>query len=470
MSVRHLGPGVLVMALLAGCHQSTTPAPIYNGGSGETRPLAPANAAPDAQPGSAQTGILETAGGRVTVQQGETLYAISRRSGVPVRFLIDANNLQPPYRVQSGQVLTLPRTRQHIVQQGETLYSVARRYGVEAASLARMNHIDPPYTIKLGQPLLLPPTVAEAPQVASALPLTSAPPSAPASALSPVEPASPPPPAGAPGGNGVMTTALSPPPSAPSSTAAPPAATQPPAPVAVPGPPQVLAPPATSSAAPPAAPQNTAAVPVPPPLPQRPGPAPTSAPAPTPTPAPTPAPAPEAAEEAPPPAGTTVSPPEPESGAATPPPRAAAPSAAVAAIVDGHRPPTAPLFSWPVSGRIISTFGPAAGGTHNDGINISAPEGTTVVAAEAGTIAYAGNELRGFGNLLLIKHDGGWVTAYAHNEVLLVKKGDRVRRGQAIARVGNTGGVNGSQLHFELRSGTKAVDPLDHLPQLTAGD
>jgi murein DD-endopeptidase MepM/ murein hydrolase activator NlpD len=130
----------------------------------------------------------------------------------------------------------------------------------------------------------------------------------------------------------------------------------------------------------------------------------------------------------------------------------------------------APLFSWPVSGQIVSTFGPAAGGTHNDGINISAPEGTTVVAAEAGTIAYAGNELRGFGNLLLIKHDGGWVTAYAHNQVLLVKKGDRVRRGQAIARVGSTGGVGSAQLHFELRNGTKAVDPLDHLPQLTAGD
>jgi murein DD-endopeptidase MepM/ murein hydrolase activator NlpD len=199
-------------------------------------------------------------------------------------------------------------------------------------------------------------------------------------------------------------------------------------------------------------PPQAAAAPIPPPPPPR------------------PAPPPEAAEDEP-PANGKVSPPEPESaapaGAAAP---QAAPTAAVAALVEAHRAPTAPLFNWPVSGRIISTFGPASGGTHNDGINVSAPEGTTVAAAETGVVAYAGNELRGFGNLLLIKHDGGWVTAYAHNQVLLVKKGDHVRRGQAIARVGSTGGVGSPQLHFELRSGTKAVDPLDHLPQLTAGN
>jgi murein DD-endopeptidase MepM/ murein hydrolase activator NlpD len=186
-------------------------------------------------------------------------------------------------------------------------------------------------------------------------------------------------------------------------------------------------------------------------------------------PAPVPAAPPAAEEEAPPPANGKVSPPEPESGAA-PAASQAAPSPAVASLVENHRAPTGPLFTWPVSGKIVSTFGPAAGGTHNDGINISAPEGATVSAAESGVVAYAGNELRGFGNLLLVKHDGGWVTAYAHNQVLLVKKGDKVRRGQAIARVGSTGGVTGAQLHFELRSGTKAVDPLDHLPQLTAGN
>ena len=142
---------------------------------------------------------------------------------------------------------------------------------------------------------------------------------------------------------------------------------------------------------------------------------------------------------------------------------------AVAALVANHAEPVAPLFLWPVRGRILSVYGTEAGGVHNDGINISAPQGTTVSAAESGTVAYAGNELRGFGNLLLIKHADGWVTAYAHNQVLLVKKDQKIRRGQPIARVGNSGGVDPAQLHFELRRGTKAVDPLDHLPQLTGG-
>jgi murein DD-endopeptidase MepM/ murein hydrolase activator NlpD len=161
-----------------------------------------------------------------------------------------------------------------------------------------------------------------------------------------------------------------------------------------------------------------------------------------------------------------VTPPEPESEA---PPAAAPPpdAKAIASAVENHRAPVDPIFYWPVRGQIASLYGPAAGGTHNDGINILAPEGTTISAADGGVVAYAGNELKGFGNLLLIKHDGGWISAYAHAEVLLVKKGQKVRRGQAIARVGDTGGVDRPQLHFELRQGVKAVDPLDHLPPLT---
>ncbi len=141
----------------------------------------------------------------------------------------------------------------------------------------------------------------------------------------------------------------------------------------------------------------------------------------------------------------------------------------MAAAVANHPDPVAPIFLWPVRGKLLSVFGTATAGTQNDGINISAPAGTTVSAAESGTVAYSGNELRGFGNLLLIKHADGWVTAYAHNEVLLVKKGQKVRRGEPIARVGSTGGVAQSQLHFELRRGTKAIDPLDHLPASAAG-
>jgi murein DD-endopeptidase MepM/ murein hydrolase activator NlpD len=117
-----------------------------------------------------------------------------------------------------------------------------------------------------------------------------------------------------------------------------------------------------------------------------------------------------------------------------------------------------------VPGRPLASYGTGAGGTHNDGINIAAPAGTPVLAADAGVVAYAGNELRGYGNLLLVKHAGGWMTAYAHNFALLVKRGDRVKRGQEIARVGATGAVGEPQLHFEIRQGTRALDPGDHLP------
>ena len=116
-------------------------------------------------------------------------------------------------------------------------------------------------------------------------------------------------------------------------------------------------------------------------------------------------------------------------------------------------------FLWPVQGKVVAGFGAQGKGYHNDGINISAPRGAEVRAADNGVVAYAGNELRGFGNLLLIKHSGGWVTAYAHNDKLLVKRGQKVRRGQIISKVGSTGAVSRPQLHFELRKRNKAVDP-----------
>ncbi len=120
-------------------------------------------------------------------------------------------------------------------------------------------------------------------------------------------------------------------------------------------------------------------------------------------------------------------------------------------------------FQWPVKGRIISDYGSKGRGLRNDGINIAAPRGTPVLAAENGVVAYTGNELKGFGNLILIRHADGWVTAYAHNEALLVQRGETVRRGQPIARVGMTGNVREPQLHFELRRSRAAVDPAPHL-------
>jgi murein DD-endopeptidase MepM/ murein hydrolase activator NlpD len=120
-------------------------------------------------------------------------------------------------------------------------------------------------------------------------------------------------------------------------------------------------------------------------------------------------------------------------------------------------------FLWPVRGRIISNFGPREGGLHNDGINIAAPKGVPILAADNGIVAYAGKELRGFGNLLLIKHADGWTSAYAHAHRLLVKRGERVKRGQTIGSIGTSGAVTRPQLHFELRRGARAVDPRQEL-------
>lgn len=126
-------------------------------------------------------------------------------------------------------------------------------------------------------------------------------------------------------------------------------------------------------------------------------------------------------------------------------------------------------FEWPARGRVVAGFGPRAGGLHNDGINILAPRGEPVLAAENGVVAYAGNELRGFGNLLLVKHADGWVTAYAHLDDYAVARGDRVSRGQVIGRVGSSGHVTRPQLHFEVRKGTKAIDPQKYLSTQQAG-
>ena len=120
-------------------------------------------------------------------------------------------------------------------------------------------------------------------------------------------------------------------------------------------------------------------------------------------------------------------------------------------------------FIWPVEGRVISRFGGKATGLRNDGINIKTDAGAPVRAASEGIVTYAGNELRGYGNLLLVKHPDGYITAYAHNSELLVKKGAKVHKGQVIAAVGETGSVTEPQLHFEIRKGSKAMNPEKYL-------
>src|SRR5579872_4562619 len=122
-----------------------------------------------------------------------------------------------------------------------------------------------------------------------------------------------------------------------------------------------------------------------------------------------------------------------------------------------------PTFRWPVRGKVITSYGAKTNGKANDGINLAVPEGTPVKAAEDGVVAYSGNELKGYGNLVLIRHANGYVTAYAHASELFVKRGDTIKRGQVIAKSGQSGEVGSPQLHFEIRKGSTPVDPLQFL-------
>lgn len=251
-------------------------------------------------PGREITASGAVATGTITVEKGDTVYAISRRTGVDPKAIIAANNLKPPYILHPGDKLFVTRAQTYTVKRGDTLYSISRRYGVDLTSLSRANNLSAPYTLMVEQVLVIPGTGVEKPKTQTALNV---------------------------------------------------------------------------------------------PLPAR----------------------------------------------------------------EGSR------FLWPARGDILSTFGPKDGGLHNDGINIKVRRGEPVKASEAGVVVYAGDGLRGYGNLILIRHDGGWVTAYAHNDRLLVSRGDTVKRGDVISWAGVTGDVNEAQVHFEIRKGTRAVNPVDYL-------
>lgn len=306
IAIRLIG-GSLIAVLLAGCASEK---PWWEGGAGERGTVVETTPIPP--PGR---------GGTYVVRPGDTLYKVSREQNIPIRSLIDANDLQPPYAIRSGQRLVIPAARYHVVEKGDTVYSISRAYGVDMATLTGTNHIPPPYTIKIGERLQLPSRVNS--QVATSGELSSNP----------------------------MVPAMR-----PGSTAVRSASVQSKGPLA------------------------------------------------------------------------------------TPPARSGA-------------------FIWPARGEVISNFGAKGNGLHNDGINIAVPAGTPVKAAQSGVVAYAGNELKGYGNLLLVRHADGWMTAYAHNGKLLVKRGDTVAKGQTIALSGSTGSVTSPQVHFEVRKGAKAVDP-----------
>ena len=139
------------------------------------------------------------------------------------------------------------------------------------------------------------------------------------------------------------------------------------------------------------------------------------------------------------------------------------PAAEAPAVKPSEATGALPTFRWPVRGKVITSYGAKTNGKANDGINLAVPEGTPVKAAEDGVVAYSGNELKGYGNLVLVRHSNGYVTAYAHASELMVKRGDTIKRGQIIAKSGQSGEVGSPQLHFEIRKGSSPVDPLQFL-------
>jgi len=402
------GPAVVAFVVLAlsGCVRHGPPAPVTSAVGTGARPA----------PAPGQIGLAERPDS-IIVQPGETLYAVSRRYAVPLRSLIEANNLQPPFALVAGRRLMLPQVRTYTVQPGDTLLGLSRRFGVEASTLARTNDIPPPYPVKLGQILILPPPVQAA----------AAPATAPQTATAITEAAGSPP------------TVVAEPLAAPSQSEQRPASAPPPdrAPVLREASRQPMA------VAP--EPSQTQVV-----QSQRSQPQPTQL-------------QPGQLQPAPPP--PVASSPPIAASPQPPAPVSPAPDQPMAPLPEP--PHTGRGFAWPVRGPVLAGYGPGANGTQNDGINIAARAGTPVLAANDGVVAYAGNELRGFGNLILLKHADGWTTAYAHCETITVKRGDRVKRGQTIARVGATGAVAEPQLHFELRRGTRALDPQSYLPPVS---
>jgi murein DD-endopeptidase MepM/ murein hydrolase activator NlpD len=309
----------------------------------KSEPLSPTKMVSSAKTVSSavpQEKLVRAGGQTITVSKLETLFAISRRTGVSVRDIAAANNLQEPYAMSPGRVLKVPAVRYYVVSPGETALAISRQTGVAVTQLASLNNLDETRSVKLGQRLRLPLDVifpkTDEDRMADEKPVISM-------ASKPMEPKQ---------------------------------------------------------------------------------------------------------EKPAPDAKTEVATTETQSDRA-----------------EDEKPKyNRPRFSWPLEGRIISGFGSKPNGQFNDGINIASRAGQTVVAAADGEVVYADSKLKGFGNLLLIRHSNGWLTAYAHAETLLVRKGMKVSRGEAIARAGASGAVKTPQLHFEVRYNRKPQDPTRTLP------
>lgn len=385
-------------------------------------------------------GALITAQAKqVTVGPEDTVYGIAYKEGIPTRTLISANNLKPPYTLREGQVLTIPGANEHIVGQNETLQSIAEDYGVKVDILAQENNITSPFFVKAGDRLsipsrdtesfteaLKPPTQEISTTSLAPLPLVKSAPPPIKSTPSPVESE----------GDAGAYSSLEPLPETP------------PAPDVA----------ATAAKETSLLPDDLAAE-----LAQEKNASKESSKKETHSPAkpmlmgnltqknvgaPIASDEPRALEK------------KEEKKLKVEAKKPEKQEEKEVAIKDKPKKEASALFIWPVEGKIISPFSP---GGKNDGINIKAEEGTPVKASAAGEVMYSGSELKGFGNLLLIKHKDGWMTAYAHNSELLVQKGDAVKQGQTIAKAGKTGDVKVPQVHFEIRKGKQPVDPLPKL-------
>lgn len=273
-------------------------------------------------------GIKNKAGslGVVQVYEGDNLFNIAKRYNIPMRSLIEANNIQTPYLIHAGDRLNIPKPDIYKVQPGDSYAMIARMHDASVTELVRLNKAKPPYRINPGDEVIL-------------------------------------------SRSNTRTTAVA---------------------------------------------KNTSR-----------------------------------------PAASKTPHKKPTQSQRQ----------AVAKVKKVANPPkrSGGKFDWPVRGKIISSYGPKEGGLFNDGINIAAGRGSAVRASENGVVAYAGDDLKGFGNLVLLKHSDGYVTAYAHLDKILVKRGATLSRGESLGTVGSTGSVKSPQLHFEVRRSGKPINPKQYL-------
>jgi len=382
-------------------------------GTAETRSAPPVRSSPIAT-ASIDTRIRGAApspgGRRITVQEGDNIYTIAQHYGLSVKEVAHHNRLQPPYIVRPGQQLEIPSggsaaapsgASTHTVQRGDTLYSIAQTYGVSVGDLRKLNNLTDAGHLSPGQTLHV--------RADAHIRGKDTPPPvivAESRSLTAGQPQS-----------DVRTAARSEPQQAERSVAAVPVAED----ESQIGGPEIEVKNLDEPDFEPALRSGNS----------------------------------ESSGDL----GGSGAPAEtkPDAIAADKTPAQANPVRADPVITaslgqDGD-------FIMPVRGRILSGYGPKSNGLHNDGLNIAVAVGTPVRAAKGGTVTYAGQELKGYGKLLLIKHDDGYVTAYAHNSRLLVRQGQRVRQGDIVAESGDTGYVDSPQLHFEIRKGRKSVDP-----------